>query len=124
MTGETSCACPTCKGRGIIETGAMENGPGGIGFESLPCADCGGTGEIFPDSHEAFKYDHGTSVQIDGEMRVVFFDYEGDDIFVWWLPGDECTNGEHLTEPQRQQVHEQLCDWWDDWTAPRSEDYL
>jgi len=119
---EASVACPTCKRRGIIETGQMQNGIGGWGYESVPCADCDGTGQIISDDHERFKYQHGIDVTIGGEKRVVFFDYEGDDIFIWWRPGDQCTDGEHLTEAERQSVYEQLLAWYRDRTAPSPED--
>jgi hypothetical protein len=113
---EASASCPTCAGRGIIETGEMENGPGGLGFASVPCADCHGTGEIMAEDHEAFKFQHGMDVTISGAKRVVFFDYDGDDIFIWWLPGDACTDGEHLTENERQSVYEQIDQWYRSYT--------
>lgn len=78
--------------------------------------------DITSDDHDAFGYAHGTDVTINGANHVVFFDYEGDDIFVWWLPGDTCTNGEHLAEVERQIVYEHLSVWWRDWTAPFPDD--
>lgn len=36
--------CPDCAGRGRFETGEMENGCGGWGFQSVDCSTCQGTG--------------------------------------------------------------------------------
>lgn len=36
--------CPDCQGRGIIETGDMERGPGGWGFVTIDCATCDANG--------------------------------------------------------------------------------
>lgn len=104
--------CPTCSGRGTVETGEMENGCGGWGFVSAPCGKCDGDGFITPDDHDRHQYKFGTHVTISGVKRVVFFDYEGDDIFVWWLPGDKCSDGENLSESERQAVYEQLVAWY------------
>lgn len=37
--------CPDCSGRGVIETGQMEKGPGGWGFETVDCSTCRTTGK-------------------------------------------------------------------------------
>lgn len=34
--------CPQCNGRGICETGEMENEPGGWGYQSVECDLCHG----------------------------------------------------------------------------------
>lgn len=121
---EPSDTCPTCKGKGQHETGAIVNGVGGLGYETYPCTDCRGTGEIFADDHATFKSDHGVVVSVSGVKRVVFFDYEGDGIFVWAFPNDAESNGPNCTEAERQSVHEQLCAWYDDFCAWDPEDHL
>lgn len=42
----------------------------------------------------------------------MFFEREAGDVFVFWFEGDTATDGQHLTEVQRQSVHEQICAWW------------
>jgi len=37
--------CPDCSGRGRFETGEMEKGCGGWGFQSFDCEACDGTGQ-------------------------------------------------------------------------------
>ncbi len=44
--------CPLCRGEGHIETGEMERGPAGIGFEAMDCPRCGGTGAVAHDLNE------------------------------------------------------------------------
>lgn len=44
--------CPECDGHGRIETGEMERGPAGIGFEAMDCPRCGGTGAVAHDLNE------------------------------------------------------------------------
>jgi len=120
---EASDSCPHCGGRGLIETGDFEIGSAGMpGYTSLPCDSCRGTGEIFADDHEAFKSQHGIDVMVDGKRRVVFFDYEGDGIFVWSFPNDTVTDGQHCTEVERQEVYEQLHAWYRDWSSYSPED--
>lgn len=121
---DASTACPTCAGRGLTETGEIKPGIGGHGFEFNPCADCDGTGEVTRWDHDRFDYQHGLDVKVEGESRVLFFDYEGDDVFVFWFPGDEATDGPKLTDKQREDVYEQLCDWYRDWCAYDPEDRL
>ena len=116
--------CPHCNGRGLVETGQLVNGVGGVGYEAFPCDTCSGTGAIDRCDYDQFEYQHGIDVTISGTQRVVFFDYEGGRVFIWWLPGDASTNGEHLTEAERQNVYEQLCAWYDDWTASQPGDDL
>lgn len=114
--------CRDCNGNGRIETGEMENGPGGIGYATVDCAKCMGTGEITSDDHEAFGSQHGTDVNFRGGKQVVFFDYEGGGVFVWSFPYDTETNGQQCTEAERQNIYEQLWAWYRDWTAPSPED--
>lgn len=117
-----SVPCQDCDGRGRIETGEMEDGPGGIGFAADDCAKCMGTGEITSDDHEKFGSKHGTDVNFRGGKQVVFFDYEGDGVFVWSFPYDTETDGQHCTEDERQSIYEQLWAWYLDWTSPSPED--
>lgn len=117
--------CHLCSGRGLIETGGLDKSPGGmVGYASQSCDVCSGTGSLTCDDHDHFGYEHGTDVTISGERRVVFFDYEGDGIFIWSQPADTETDGQGLTDAERQQVYDQLHAWYRDWTAPREEDYL
>lgn len=44
--------CPICRGEGRIETGEMERGPAGDGFEVMDCPRCGGTGAVAHDLNE------------------------------------------------------------------------
>lgn len=46
LIAETSplSECAECGGTGRIETGEMERGPAGIGYETANCAECDGTG--------------------------------------------------------------------------------
>ena len=44
--------CPVCNATGRVETGEMETGPAGIGFEAIDCPRCGGTGAVAHDLNE------------------------------------------------------------------------
>lgn len=121
---EPSDSCPSCKGRGDIESGLIVDGIGGPGYETFPCTDCRGTGEIFPDDHDTFKWSHGTTVNLGGIERVVFFDYEGDGCFNWAFPNDKECLGPSLTKDERQSVDEQINAWYDDWCSWDPENHL
>lgn len=125
---DASEPCRTCAGDGKVEHPALQGPYGGSHAESPPdqvlvdCEVCCGTGEITSDDHDQFKSDHGTDVDFRGGKQVVFFDYEGDGVFVWSFPYDTVTNGQHCTEAERQSIYEQLWAWWLDYTAPSPED--
>jgi hypothetical protein len=122
MARYASEQCRQCKGRGRVETGEMENGPGGIGYQAVDCDKCMGTGEITSDDHEAFGSQHGIDVDWRGRKQVVFFDYEGDGVFVWSFPYDTVTDGQQCTEAERQSIYDELWAWYLDWTAAYPDD--
>lgn len=44
--------CRDCNGGGVFETGEMEKGVGGWGFQTIECSTCNGTGSWQPDAHD------------------------------------------------------------------------
>lgn len=118
--------CPTCAGRGRIETGEMENGPGGLGFQTVDCEKCAGTGEVTEDDADLLGYQYGTTIQFRGAPRLVFYDYEGDHVIIWWLIGDDATNGpSDATDSEVSAIYAQLWSEMEDrwaWSAEQEQD--
>ena len=120
--------CRDCNGEGKIEHPFLTSGMASIIAECPPdpvlvdCEKCCGTGEITCDDHDAFKFDHGIDVDFRGGKQVVFFDYEGDGIFIWAFPYDTETDGQQCTNAERQSVYEKLWDWYRDWASYSPED--
>lgn len=119
LSANDSVPCRDCGDRGRIETGEMEDGPGGIGYQSVDCGKCMGTGEITSEDHEAFGFKHGIDVDWRGGKQTVFFDYEGDGVFCWAFPYDTETDGQQCTEAECQSIYEQLWAWYLDWPLIR-----
>lgn len=61
--------CPLCRGEGRIETGEMESGPAGVGFEAIDCPRCGGTGAVAHDLNEDCDDDDEQPIAADGWMQ-------------------------------------------------------
>lgn len=122
--------CPECHGEGTVVHPFLEppyqgshaiNPPDDV---RVQCEHCDGRGDITEDDHDAFKFPYGTTVDLRGEKRIVFYEHEGDHVIIWWFPGDEATHGPaDATEAETSNIYSQLWAEMEDRWASAAEDW-